>query len=74
MRWRSRDGVLHPGDQEFLTGLKDAELVERTPRGTWALYLMCAVVVVGLVGRRRKVTVVLRLLCWGMGLKCVVLK
>ncbi|MEK8085199.1 HlyD family type I secretion periplasmic adaptor subunit [Aquabacterium sp. A3] len=49
MRWRSRDGVLHPGDQEFLTGLKDAELVERTPRGTWALYLMCAVVVVGLV-------------------------
>lgn len=46
---RRHDGVLHPGDEEFLSGLKEAELVERTPRGTWALYLMLTVVVMGLV-------------------------
>ena len=49
MSRRRRDGVLHPGDEEFLSGLKEAELVERTPRGTWGLYLMLTVVVVGLV-------------------------
>lgn len=42
---RVNGGRLYPEDREFLSGLKEAELVERTPSGTWALYLMLAVVV-----------------------------
>ena len=33
-------GRYFKGDREFLHGLKEAELVEATPRATWALYLM----------------------------------
>jgi adhesin transport system membrane fusion protein len=43
------EGRLYPGDREFLAGLKDAELVERAPRGTLALYLMLVVVIVVIV-------------------------
>jgi len=43
------EGRLYPGDREFLAGLKDAELVERAPRGTLALYLMLVVVIMVIV-------------------------
>jgi len=38
-------GRYFKGDREFLHGLKEAELVEATPRATWALYLMLFFVV-----------------------------
>lgn len=43
---KSRDGVVYPGDEQFLYGIKQAQLVEATPQAVWAIYLMLAVVVV----------------------------
>ena len=39
-------GVLMPGDERFLHGSRQAELVEPMPRALWALYLLCVIVVV----------------------------
>jgi len=44
----SRDGVVYPGDAEFLSGIKQAELVESTPQAVWSIYLMLTVVVVAI--------------------------
>lgn len=45
---KNADGVAYPGDEEFLSGIKQAELVEATPQAVWALYLMLTVVVVAI--------------------------
>lgn len=42
-------GQFYRGDAEFLSGLKEAELTEATPRATWALYLMCLLVAAVLI-------------------------
>lgn len=42
-------GRYHPGDDHFLDGVRDAQLTQATPGATWALYLMCLVVLVGVV-------------------------
>lgn len=42
---KSADGVAYPGDEEFLSGIKQAELVEATPQAVWSIYLMLAVVI-----------------------------
>lgn len=42
-------GRFFRGDKAFLHGLRDAEMAESTPRATWALYLMLAVLVCALV-------------------------
>jgi adhesin transport system membrane fusion protein len=33
-------GKLYPGDELFLSGVKEARMTEATPRANWALYLM----------------------------------
>lgn len=38
-------GRYFKGDREFLTGVKEAQLTEATPRATWAIYLMLLFVV-----------------------------
>lgn len=45
---KNADGVAYPGDEAFLSGIKQAELVEATPQAVWALYLMLTVVVVAI--------------------------
>jgi len=42
----SSAGVFLPGDERFLQGRRQAELVEPMPRALWALYLLCGLVVV----------------------------
>jgi adhesin transport system membrane fusion protein len=42
-------GRFVPGDEQFLTGVKQASLTETTPRALWALYLLCLIVVAALV-------------------------
>jgi adhesin transport system membrane fusion protein len=42
---RSPDGVYYSGDNEFLSGIKQAELVEATPQAVWAIYLMLIAVI-----------------------------
>jgi membrane fusion protein, adhesin transport system len=42
-------GKYHRGDDEFLSGMKEAELVEGTPRANWAIYLMLLMVTVALL-------------------------
>ena len=32
-------GQYYKGDRVFLSGLKEAELTEATPKATWAIYL-----------------------------------
>lgn len=41
----SIDGTYCPGDENFLSGIKEAQLQASTPRASWALYLMLAAVV-----------------------------
>jgi adhesin transport system membrane fusion protein len=49
MSWFRRrpklDGDYFPGDEQFLSGLKEAHLVESAVSASWALYLMLIVVV-----------------------------
>jgi adhesin transport system membrane fusion protein len=45
---KTPDGVAYPGDEEFLSGIKQAQLVEATPQAVWAIYLMLTVVVVAI--------------------------
>lgn len=42
------DGQYFRGDDEFMSGIKQAELVETTPQAIWAIYLMLAAVVVAI--------------------------
>ena len=39
------EGLFVPGDERFLHGSRQAELVEPMPRALWALYLLCGIVV-----------------------------
>jgi len=48
LRRRSDSGQLMPGDERFLTGLKQAELAEMAPRAAWAIYLMLLAVAVAI--------------------------
>lgn len=41
-------GRFVPGDEQFLTGVRQARLTEATPRALWALYLLCLIVVAAL--------------------------
>lgn len=45
----SADGVYYPGDDEFLTGIKQAEIIEKTPQAAWAIYMMMTAVTVAIV-------------------------
>ncbi|TAK95632.1 MAG: HlyD family type I secretion periplasmic adaptor subunit [Aquabacterium sp.] len=45
---KSADGVAYPGDEAFLSGIKQAELVEATPQAVWSIYLMLTVVIVAI--------------------------
>lgn len=38
-------GRFVPGDEQFLTGTRQASLVEPTPHALWAIYLLCLIVV-----------------------------
>lgn len=42
-------GIFLPGDEAFLTGTRQAQLVEPMPRALWALYLLCLLVAATLV-------------------------
>jgi adhesin transport system membrane fusion protein len=42
-------GQFFRGDAEFLSGMKEAQLAEGTPRANWAIYLMMLLVVCALV-------------------------
>lgn len=57
---KNNDGVYYPGDDEFLSGIKQAELVEATPQAVWAIYLMltvvCAAAVWAFVARVDQIT------------------
>lgn len=48
MKWFRRKeslaGEYFAGDEQFLSGIKEANVVESAVKATWALYLMCAVV------------------------------
>ena len=48
-REERNSGRYYRGDEDFLSGVKEAELAESTPGATWALYLMLVVVVGALV-------------------------
>ncbi|MGE5451832.1 MAG: HlyD family type I secretion periplasmic adaptor subunit [Acidobacteriota bacterium] len=48
-RRESLAGEYFPGDEQFLSGIKEAHVVETAVKATWALYLMCIVVIVALV-------------------------
>src|SRR5258707_866058 len=39
-----QSGRYFKGDRDFLSGLKEAQLNEATPRATWAIYLMLLIV------------------------------
>jgi adhesin transport system membrane fusion protein len=43
---RANDGEYFRGDDQFMSGIKQAQLVENTPQAIWAIYLMLAAVVV----------------------------
>jgi adhesin transport system membrane fusion protein len=43
---RANDGEYFRGDDQFMSGIKQAELVENTPQAIWAIYLMLAAVIV----------------------------
>lgn len=45
-RRESLAGEYFPGDEQFLSGIKEAHVVETAVKATWALYLMCLVVIV----------------------------
>ncbi|HEX5357699.1 MAG TPA: HlyD family type I secretion periplasmic adaptor subunit [Aquabacterium sp.] len=45
---KNADGVAYPGDEEFMSGIKQAELVEATPQAVWSIYLMLTVVVIAI--------------------------
>jgi adhesin transport system membrane fusion protein len=42
------DGAYFPGDEEYLSGIKQAVLVEATPQAVWAIYLMLTAVIVAI--------------------------
>jgi adhesin transport system membrane fusion protein len=42
----SSSGQMFPGDELFLSGVKEARMTEQTPRANWSLYLMVTCVVV----------------------------
>ncbi|MFT3856685.1 MAG: HlyD family type I secretion periplasmic adaptor subunit [Aquabacterium sp.] len=46
---RSEEGRYYPGDEEFLAGIKQAEVVETTPQAIWSIYLMLTIVVCAVV-------------------------
>lgn len=48
-RSASVDGEFVPGDEDFLTGVKDASIVESTPQAIWALYLILSAVVAAIL-------------------------
>jgi membrane fusion protein, adhesin transport system len=39
------DGQLYPGDEQFLSGLKEANALDSNVKASWAIYLMLAVVI-----------------------------
>ncbi len=45
-RRESLAGEYFPGDEQFLSGIKEAHVVETAVKATWALYLMMTVVIV----------------------------
>lgn len=48
VRKKANDGVYYPGDEEFLSGIKQAELVEVAPQAVWSIYMMLAAVIVAI--------------------------
>lgn len=48
-RKESLAGEYFAGDEQFLSGIKEAHVVETIVSATWALYLMCLVVIVAVV-------------------------
>lgn len=48
-RRRSIAGQYVPGDERFLSGLKEAELAETAPQARWIIYLMLLTVIVAIV-------------------------
>ncbi|MBC7700939.1 HlyD family type I secretion periplasmic adaptor subunit [Aquabacterium sp.] len=42
-------GNYFPGDERFLSGVKEAQLNEATPRASWSLYLMLTAVITAIV-------------------------
>lgn len=53
MSWFSRKpqlaGEYFQGDEEFLSGLKESQIVESTVTGMWAIYLMLLVLIIAIV-------------------------
>jgi len=49
LKKRKADPALKDGDTRYLTQLRAAQIVEDTPRITWALYLMLTIVVTAIV-------------------------
>jgi|APAra7269096613_1048513.scaffolds.fasta_scaffold00832_7 adhesin transport system membrane fusion protein len=49
LKKRTADPALKNGDTRYLTQLRAAQIVEDTPRITWALYLMLTIVVTAIV-------------------------
>ncbi len=45
---KSEDGVYYPGDDAFLSGIKQAEVIEQTPQAAWAIYMMLTAVFVAI--------------------------
>jgi len=48
LRRKANDGEFFRGDEAFMSGIKQAELVESTPQAVWAIYLMLTAVVVAI--------------------------
>jgi hypothetical protein len=46
---KNGDGIYYPGDDEFLSGIKQAEVIEKTPQAAWAIYMMLTVVVTAVI-------------------------
>lgn len=42
-------GRMFPGDEEFLSGVREAHITEATPKIAWALYLMLSFIVLAIV-------------------------
>lgn len=48
-RTPSLEGEYTPGDEKFLSGVKEAQLAESAPQAMWAIYLMLAAVTAALI-------------------------
>lgn len=42
-------GTYYPGDEDFIAGVQEAQLAQSTPRASWAIYLMMAVLITAAV-------------------------